>query len=46
MLPKVAACMRALDAGVQRTHIIDGNYPHALLLEIFTEDGVGTLIHK
>jgi len=46
MLPKVAACLRALDAGVKRTHIIDGNYPHALLLEIFTDRGVGTLIHK
>jgi acetylglutamate kinase len=46
MLPKVAACLRALAAGVKRTHIIDGNYPHALLLEIFTDKGVGTLIHK
>ncbi|NQU75428.1 MAG: acetylglutamate kinase, partial [Planctomycetes bacterium] len=46
MLPKVEACLRALDAGVRRTHIIDGQYPHALLLEIFTEKGVGTLIHK
>jgi acetylglutamate kinase len=46
MLPKVAACLRALTAGVSRTHIIDGNYPHALLLEIFTAKGVGTLIHQ
>ncbi|NLF33157.1 MAG: acetylglutamate kinase [Planctomycetes bacterium] len=46
MLPKVEACLRALAGGVQRTHIIDGNYPHALLLEIFTERGVGTLIQK
>ncbi len=46
MLPKVEACLRALDGGVRLTHIIDGNYPHALLLEIFTERGVGTLIHK
>jgi len=46
MLPKVEACLRALDAGVRRTHIIDGKYPHALLLEIFTDKGVGTLITK
>ncbi|MFW6155571.1 MAG: acetylglutamate kinase [Planctomycetota bacterium] len=46
MLPKVGACLRALDAGVRRAHIIDGHYPHALLLEIFTERGVGTLIHQ
>ena len=46
MLPKVEACLRALDAGVSRTHIIDGRLPHSLLLEIFTEGGVGTLIQK
>ncbi len=46
MLPKVEACLRALSCGVKRTHIIDGKYPHALLLEIFTERGVGTLIHQ
>jgi acetylglutamate kinase len=46
MLPKVEACLRALDAGVKRAHIIDGRFPHSLLLEIYTEEGVGTLIHK
>lgn len=46
MLPKVESCLRALDAGVRKTHIIDGNIQHALLLEIFTDRGVGTLIHK
>ncbi|MFB3893320.1 MAG: acetylglutamate kinase [Phycisphaerae bacterium] len=46
MLPKVDACLRALDAGVARTHIIDGKVPHALLLEIFSDQGVGTLIQK
>jgi len=46
MLPKVEACLRALDAGVSRAHIIDGSLPHALLLEIFTEQGVGTLIQN
>ena len=46
MLPKVEACLRALDAGVKRTHIIDGRFPHSLLLEIFSDEGVGTLIHQ
>ncbi len=46
MLPKVAACQSALDGGVKKTHIIDGRTPHALLLEIFTEEGIGTEILK
>jgi len=46
MLPKVEACLRALDAGVSRTHIIDGNSSHSLLLEIFSDRGIGTLIQK
>jgi acetylglutamate kinase len=46
MLPKVEACLRALEAGVARTHIVDGRIPHALLLEIFSDRGVGTLIQK
>jgi acetylglutamate kinase len=46
MLPKVEACLRALDGGVKRTHIIDGRTPHALLLEIFSDRGIGTLIQK
>jgi acetylglutamate kinase len=46
MLPKVEACLRALEGGVKRTHIIDGRIPHSLLLEIYTEMGVGTLIQK
>ncbi len=44
MIPKVEACLKALDYGVSRTHIIDGRVPHALLLEIFTEQGMGTLV--
>ena len=44
MVPKVKACSRALDAGVRKAHIIDGRIPHALLLEIFTQSGVGTEI--
>ena len=46
MLPKVEACLRALEGGVARTHIIDGKIPHSLLLEIFSDKGVGTLIQK
>ncbi len=46
MLPKVEACLRALDAGVNRTHIIDGRFGHSLLLEIFSDKGIGSLIQK
>jgi acetylglutamate kinase len=46
MLPKVQACLRALDGGVARTHIIDGRFSHSLLLEIFSDRGIGTLIQK
>ena len=44
MLPKVEACITALKGGVQKAHIIDGRIPHALLLEIYTEAGIGTEI--
>jgi acetylglutamate kinase len=44
MLPKVASCFAALKGSVKKTHIIDGRVPHALLLEIFTDKGVGTEI--
>ena len=44
MLPKVEACVTALKGGVTKTHIIDGRIPHALLLEIYTEAGIGTEI--
>ena len=46
MLPKVDSCVKALEAGVRKTHIVDGRIPHCLLLEIFTEKGVGTEILK
>lgn len=46
MIPKVQACISALDAGVKKTHIIDARTPHGLLLEIFTDRGVGTEIVK
>ncbi len=44
MVPKIDACLKALDFGVRRTHIIDGRVPHSLLLEIFTDKGLGTLV--
>ncbi len=44
MLPKVEAALSALECGVRKSHIIDGRVPHALLLEIFTNQGVGTEI--
>lgn len=44
MIPKVEACLTALDHEVQRTHIIDGRIRHSLLLEIFTDHGIGTMV--
>ncbi|MDR7517120.1 MAG: acetylglutamate kinase [Armatimonadota bacterium] len=44
MIPKVEACLTALEAGVPSAHIIDGRQPHGLLVELFTEQGVGTMI--
>jgi acetylglutamate kinase len=44
MIPKVAACIHALENGVKKTHIIDARIPHGLLLEIFTDQGIGTEI--
>jgi len=46
MLPKTQACLKALEAGVSKTHIIDGRISHCLLLEIFTKEGIGTEIVK
>ena len=46
MIPKVDACIASLDKGVKKTHIIDARIPHGLLLEIFTDQGIGTEIVK
>jgi acetylglutamate kinase len=46
MIPKVNACISALDNGVKKTHVLDARTPHALLLEIFTDQGIGTEILK
>ena len=45
MIPKVDCCLEAMDGGVERTHIIDGRVPHALLIEVFSDRGIGTLIY-
>lgn len=44
MLPKITCCQEAVLGGVGRTHIIDGRVPHSILLEIFTDKGVGTMV--
>ena len=46
MVPKVDACLEAIDGGVQKAHIIDGRVEHSMLLELFTSEGVGTQIVK
>lgn len=44
MIPKVQCCVEAVTGGVARTHIIDGRVPHSILLEIFTKEGIGTMV--
>jgi acetylglutamate kinase len=44
MIPKMAACLRAINGGVPAAHVLDGRLPHSLLLEIFTSDGIGTMV--
>ncbi|HEX5017921.1 MAG TPA: acetylglutamate kinase [Actinomycetes bacterium] len=44
MIPKLTACLQAVDSGVPQAHILDGRVPHAMLLEIFTDEGLGTLV--
>jgi acetylglutamate kinase len=44
MLPKVESSLRALEGGTAKAHIIDGRLPHAILLELFTREGIGTEI--
>ena len=46
MLPKLSNCVEAVEKGVSRVHILDGRTPHCLLLEIFTNKGIGTAIRK
>jgi acetylglutamate kinase len=44
MRPKLAACVEAIGGGVQSAHVIDGRLPHSLLLELFTDEGIGTMV--
>jgi acetylglutamate kinase len=44
MAPKMEACLRAVRGGVGRAHVIDGRLPHSVLLEVFTSEGVGTMV--
>jgi len=46
MIPKVECCLDALAGGVRSTHILDGRVPHSILLEIFTDKGIGTMVEK
>ncbi len=46
MIPKVSACLESIDGGVEKAHIIDGRIEHSLLLELFTSEGIGTVIKK
>jgi acetylglutamate kinase len=46
MIPKLRACADAVDAGVQTAHIIDGRVPHALLIELLTDEGIGTMVKR
>lgn len=46
MIPKLSACVRALEAGVHRAHVLNGTTPHALLLELLTDKGIGTMVDQ
>ena len=46
MIPKIETCVNALNGGVKSAHIIDGRVKHSILLEIFTKEGIGTMIYK
>ena len=46
MIPKVQGCVKGIEAGVHRTHILNGTIPHPLILEIFTDKGIGTMVTK
>ena len=46
MIPKVETCINAVENGVKTAHILDGRLKHSILLEIFTKDGIGTMIRE
>lgn len=44
MLPKMEACLHAIDGGVTRAHVVDGRIAHGVLVEVFTDSGIGTMV--
>lgn len=46
MIPKVQCCIKAVENGVESVHIINGKIQHSILLEIYTKDGIGTVVEK
>ena len=44
MIPKLEACIRAVESGVPQAHVVDGRQPHSILLEVFTSEGIGTMV--
>lgn len=46
MIPKIEACEKAVKSGVEKAHVIDGRVKHAILLELFTDEGIGTMVSK
>jgi acetylglutamate kinase len=44
MVPKMEACLRAVRGGVPQAHVLDGRVAHSMLLEVFTDDGIGTMV--
>lgn len=46
MIPKVHGCIKGIEQGVNRTHILNGTIPHPIILEIFTDKGIGTMVYK
>jgi acetylglutamate kinase len=44
MVPKLEACIRAVEGGVPQAHVVDGRTPHSILLEVFTDAGIGTMV--
>ncbi len=46
MIPKVKSCIESVEAGVSRTHIVNGTIPHPIVLEIFTDSGIGTMVER
>jgi acetylglutamate kinase len=46
MIPKMECCVDAINAGVDRVHIIDGRIPHSILIELLSDHGIGTMLNK